>query len=149
MNKSPLHLLGDRTVRKRLAKVMALQCFRNTFLEDLHAGKVPSSRSGDYSDVEVRTPDGPIPWTRLSRLSDREMKRLMIEVVNQCYDFLTTMADSRFRVVLEALAREDVMPQWFDPPHAVEGSGEAGSGVRSSAISAPVSSLGGATGGRD
>lgn len=120
MDDKSLRLLSDRTVRKRLAKSMALACFRNTYLEDLHAGKVPFSATGDYSDVEVRTPDGPIPWARLSRLSDREMKRLMIEVVNRCYGFLSMLVSDDFRPIAEGLAREDPVPQWFDPPHAFE-----------------------------
>src|SRR5215469_1772000 len=70
---------------KRLAKYLAQQCFRNTMLEDLHAGIVPDSQTGDYTDVVVRSPCGEIPWPRLSRLSDEEMKALMIDVVNKTY----------------------------------------------------------------
>lgn len=54
-------------------------------LEDLHAGRFPRSATGDYSDVRVVTPDGDIPWTEVSRLSDPEMKALMIEVTNRLY----------------------------------------------------------------
>jgi hypothetical protein len=43
---------------KRLAKYLAQQCFRNTMLEDLHAGIVPDSQTGDYTDVVVRSPYG-------------------------------------------------------------------------------------------
>jgi hypothetical protein len=50
----------NTVVRKRLAKLMAKNCFRDTALEDLH-----------------------------SRISDQEMKVLMIDVVDRCYDFLT------------------------------------------------------------
>jgi len=46
-------LQKNDVVRKRLAKYMAQQCFRNTKLEDFHAGKVPESRTGDNSDVKV------------------------------------------------------------------------------------------------
>jgi hypothetical protein len=42
---------NNPVVRKRLAKLLASQCFRNSMLEDFHAGTVPSSQSGDYSDV--------------------------------------------------------------------------------------------------
>src|SRR5262245_37591252 len=68
-------IFGDRDnelVRKRLAKLMALRCFRNTKLEDLHAGIYPSSEVGDYSDVKVVTPFGEIAWSKVSRLSDEE-----------------------------------------------------------------------------
>jgi hypothetical protein len=36
---------------------MALECFRNSELENLHAGKFSSSKTGDYSDVKVISPD--------------------------------------------------------------------------------------------
>jgi hypothetical protein len=38
---------------KRLAKYTVQQCFRNTVLEEFHAGTVPDSASGDFSDVVV------------------------------------------------------------------------------------------------
>ena len=68
-------------LRKRLAKLMAHDCFRNTRLDDFHSGKYPSSKTGDYSDVKVVSPFGEIQWQELSRLSDEEMKILMIDVV--------------------------------------------------------------------
>src|SRR6516225_2319661 len=60
--------IADPALQMRLAKYLVQQCFRNSVLEDLHAGIAPSSKSGDYSDVVVRTPFGEIPWRRLSRL---------------------------------------------------------------------------------
>ena len=84
MNRNSARLLAHNPqVLKRLAKYMAQQCFRNTVLEDFHAGITPYSEAGDYSDVVVKTPAGTIPWSQLSRLSDEEMKRLMIDVVNR------------------------------------------------------------------
>src|SRR3974377_1953373 len=78
----------NELVGTRLAKLLALECFRNSKLEDLHAGIYPSSQSGDDSDVKVVTPYGEIPWERLGRLSDDEMRVLMIDVVDRCYQFL-------------------------------------------------------------
>jgi hypothetical protein len=46
----------NEAVRKRLAKLVAHDCFRNTKLEDFHSGKYPSSKTGDYSDVKVVSP---------------------------------------------------------------------------------------------
>ncbi|HTU23371.1 MAG TPA: hypothetical protein VMG10_35375 [Gemmataceae bacterium] len=80
-----------------LAKAIAVLCVRNTFLEDLHSGITPSSRSGDYSDVKVVTPYGEIPWRELSRLSDAEMKRLMKEIVDKIYTFLCRQAEPEFQ----------------------------------------------------
>ena len=64
---------------------LAETCVRNTALEVLHAGRFPRSASGAYSDVRVVTPDGDIPWTEVSRLSDPEMEALMIEVTTRLY----------------------------------------------------------------
>ena len=50
--------------------------------------KSPELANGDYSDVKVVTPYGDIEWHKLSLLSDAEMKTLMIDVVDHCYDFL-------------------------------------------------------------
>ena len=86
----------DQTFAAALAKSIAALCVRNTLLEDLHSGTCPSSKAGDYSDVTVVTPYGEIPWPRLSRISDEEMKRLMKEVVNGIYTFLCRQADPAF-----------------------------------------------------
>ena len=73
---------------------MAQQCFRNTELENLHAERVPDSITGDYTDVKVVTPHGEIAWSELSRLNNKEMKILMIEVVNKTYTFLSMLFGS-------------------------------------------------------
>lgn len=70
------------------ALVMAVNCVRNTILEDYHSGITPRSKIGDYSDVKVVTPFGGIPWNKLSRISDQEMKVFNIEVVNKIYTYL-------------------------------------------------------------
>jgi hypothetical protein len=53
---------NNEVLRGRLAKLMARSCFRNTVLEDFHAGKVATSETGDYSDVKVITPSREIAW---------------------------------------------------------------------------------------
>ena|SRR4029077_10562842 len=101
---------------KRLAKYLAQQCFRNTVLENLHAGITPDSQTGDYTDVVVRSPYGEIPWPRLSRLSDEEMKALMIDIVNKTYGTLTVLFDNRLgSELIKVLARRDLLPQWNEP----------------------------------
>jgi hypothetical protein len=98
----------NEVVRKRLAKLMARDCFRNTELEDFHAGTYPSSKTGDHADVKVVSPFGEIPWKELSRLSDEEMKILMIDVVNQCYKFLSELFVSAKReAIIETLKQRD------------------------------------------
>ena len=109
-------LSSDPELMKRLAKYLARQCFRNTMLEDLHAGITPSSQTGDYTDVVVRSPYGEIPWPRLSRLSDEEMKALMIDVVNKTYRTLRLLFDIRTGdELIEILAQRDLVPQWNEP----------------------------------
>jgi len=117
---NPKHIREIRSndvLRKRLAKFIALHCFRNTdVLEDLHSGEVPISESGDYSDVKVITPDGEIPWSDLSRFGDREMKALMIDVVNRCDQVLAILFSTRVGdKLIEELGRRDLVPHWSDP----------------------------------
>jgi ligand-binding SRPBCC domain-containing protein len=103
-------------VTKRLAKYLAQQCFCNTMLEDLHAGITPNSQTGDYTDVVVRSPYGEIPWPRLSRLSDEEMKALMIDVVNKTYHALRVLFDNRLGdELVKILAQQDFLPRWNEP----------------------------------
>ncbi|HOO51895.1 MAG TPA: hypothetical protein PLK94_11460 [Alphaproteobacteria bacterium] len=72
----------------QLAKMTTLLCVRNTFLEDLHSGPMPISKTRDYSDVKVIDAEGnEIPWNQVSQLDNAEMKRFMKEVVNKLYTF--------------------------------------------------------------
>jgi hypothetical protein len=108
--------ITDPVLQQRLAKYMVLQCFRNSMLEDLHAGTSPSSASGDYFDVTVSSPYGVIPWAKVSRLNDDEMKRLMIDVVNRAYRFIHTLFDeSTGGDLLFRLAESDPLPHWNEP----------------------------------
>jgi len=105
--------IGDPELQKRLAKYMVLRCFRNSLLEDLHSGITPSLAGGDYSDVYVTTPYGVIPWLKLSRLSDEEMKSLMIDAVNRTYGFLRELLDENTGgAILARLAMCDPLPNW-------------------------------------
>lgn len=117
MNRNSARLLTQNPqVLKRLAKYMAQQCFRNTALEDYHAGITPYSEAGDYSDVFVKTPAGEIPWSKLSRLSDEEMKTLMIDVVNRTYLLLRKLfEEDEGSYLIRTLSQKDLVPRWHDP----------------------------------
>jgi hypothetical protein len=116
LNQSIKGFIADPVLQQRLAKYVVDQCFRNSELENLHAGKVPSSKTGDYSDVVVRTPFGEIPWRELSRFDDAEMKVLMLDVVNRTYKFLKKLFDEETGgELLLRLATRDLVPQWENP----------------------------------
>lgn len=109
-------LITDSVLQQRLAKYLVLKCFRNSVLEDLHAGIIPDLKSGDFSDVVVRTPFGEIPWNDLSRFDDAEMKSLMIDVVNETYHLIQELFDEeRGGELLLKLAAQDPAPGWDDP----------------------------------
>ena len=79
----------------------------------MHAGKVPNSKIGDFSDVVVKTPYGEIPWKELSRFSDDEMKSLMVDVVNNTYHLIQELFDEeRGGELLLKLAAKDPAPYW-------------------------------------
>jgi hypothetical protein len=82
-------LKNDATLRKRLAKKLAHDCFRNAKkLEDMHAA---------------------------DRFSDEEMKALMTDVVDYSYDFLMELCSPHGAEIVEDLRRRDELPEWTDP----------------------------------
>ena len=86
----------DIDIDAELAKCVAALCVRNSYLEQLHSGVMPHSQTGDYSDVKVVTPSGEIPWNKLSRINDEEMKTFMKQVVNKLYSFMLHRDDPTF-----------------------------------------------------
>lgn len=75
---------AEGRIAAQLAKVMAMICVRNSRLEDLHAGQVQVTKTGDRSDVVVVDAEGNrIPWAEVSRIDDDEMRALMRDVVNR------------------------------------------------------------------
>jgi hypothetical protein len=82
-------LKNDATLRKRLAKKMAHDCFRNTKkLENMHA---------------------------VDQISDEDMKELMTDVVDYCFDFLMELCSPHGAEVIDDLKRRDELPEWSDP----------------------------------
>ena len=85
-----------------LAKIMALICVRNTRLEDLRAGAVPVTLTGDYSDVFVVDAEGrKLPWADVAHIDDTQMADLMRDIVNRLYTFHVRQDDLAFRDDLE------------------------------------------------
>ena len=90
------------------AKIMAAACVRRGYLEKLHAGAIPVTRTGDYSDVKVIDAEGrEIPWNEVSRINQDEMKTLMSGVVNRIHTFLarTLFSASEDKAFEQALDR--------------------------------------------
>ena|SRR5258708_17286669 len=110
-------LAANPTALKRLAKFMAQQCFRNSYIEEIHAGKEPESKTGDYSDVVVKTPTRDIPWAEVSRITQDEMKTLNKEVADKCLGFLK-MILSEPKTLLDGLKQIDFVSNWDDPKPA-------------------------------
>lgn len=88
----------EERIAALLAKAMAMVCVRNTMLENIHAGRMPVTNTGDFSDVFVIDGDGnQIPWNELSRIDDDEMRDLMRQVVNRLYTFQIRFGEPEFR----------------------------------------------------
>jgi hypothetical protein len=97
--------------RSDLAKSIVLHAFRNTLLEDIHAGRGVRSETGTFDDVKVVTPYGDIPWNEVSHISDEQMRTLMIGAVNTVYTMLA-FSHLKFRVPNgwnEAVLDEDML----------------------------------------
>jgi hypothetical protein len=103
----PQGITLERTVRQRLAKYIVLNCFRNTHIEDIHAGK---SLPAKYLAPEY------------SRITDAEMKGLNIEMVNRVFTIIDMFFDGdefhkEYRdKVLTYLETQDPQPKWYNPP---------------------------------
>lgn len=104
----------EERIAARLAKVMAMICVRNTKLEDIHAGVVPVTKTGDYSDVFVLDAEGrKIPWPKVSHIDDAQMRELMKEIVNRLYTFQMRIDDPEFQAWID---RWDVVSRKWDEP---------------------------------
>jgi len=92
------------------AKIMTAACVRRGYLEKLHAGTTPVTRTGDYSDVKVIDADGrEIPWNLVSRINQDEMKTLLTGIVDRIHTFLSrtfycSFSDQDFNRALERSA---------------------------------------------
>lgn len=104
----------EKRIAARLAKVMAMMCVRNTKLEDIHAGVVPVTKTGDYSDVVVVDADGrEIPWAEVSHIDDAQMRELMKEIVNRLYTFHMRIGDPEYQAWVDRWAA--VAAKWDEP----------------------------------
>jgi len=104
----------DKRIAASLAKIMTMMCVRNTKLEDIHAGVVPVSKTGDFSDVMVVDADGrEIPWTEVSHFDDDTMHDLMRQIVNRLYTFQLKTDDPHFQKLIDRWF--PAARKWDDP----------------------------------
>jgi hypothetical protein len=106
--------------QKEFSKLMAAACVRRGYLEELHSGISPVTRTGDYSDVKVIDGEGrEIPWNQVSRINQDELKQLMVGIVNRIYTFLTrtTFSGHEDKVFDQAIGRAVVpwITDWEEP----------------------------------
>jgi len=104
----------EKRIAAKLAKVMAMMCVRNTKLENLHAGVVPVTKAGDYSDVVVMDAEGrKIPWAEASHIDDGQMCELMKDIVDQLYTFQIRIDEPEFQTWIDRWAV--IAEKWDDP----------------------------------
>ena len=109
----------EKRIAAKMAKTLAMMCVRNTGLEALHAGAVPVTHTGDYSDVRVIDADGhEIGWNDVSHLDDEQMRDLMREIVNRLYTFHISIDDPEFRERVDRWAK--IADRWDEPDDDIE-----------------------------
>ena len=110
-----------RGLTSLLVRTMALLCVRNTALEDIHAGRAPVTRTGDWSDVTVVDAEGRcILWPEVSHFGDDAMRELMREIVDNLYNLYTFLLLSREPGFLERAAIWMRSASRWDEPKIVE-----------------------------
>jgi hypothetical protein len=117
--------LSAKQKQQEFAKIMAAACVRRGYLEDLHSGLRPVTRTGDYSDVKVIDAEGrEIPWNQVSRINQDEMKTLMTGVVNRIHTFLartlfSATEDKAFEQALDGAAASWTKA-WDEPKYLAD-----------------------------
>jgi hypothetical protein len=117
--------LSPKKSQGEFAKIMTAACVRRGYLEKLHAGVIPVTRTGDYSDVKVIDAEGrEIPWNQVSRINQDEMKTLLTGVVNRIYTFLarTLLSPSEDKAFTQAVDRAAApwTKAWDDPQYLAD-----------------------------
>ena len=109
-----MNAADEKRIAAMMAKTLAMMCVRSTGLETLHAGIVPVTHAGDYSDVCVIDADGrEIAWNDVSHLDDGQMRALMKEIVSRLYTFNISIDDPEFRDQVDRWAR--IADRWDEP----------------------------------
>lgn len=82
-------------MEKRLAKTLTIHGYRNSPIEDIHAGRWPKDNKGNWAkpeDMFVSVDGGSkIPWLEMSRITDEEMKHINKTIHSQIYTILVLL----------------------------------------------------------
>ena len=114
-----MNAADEKRIAAMMAKTLAMMCVRNTGLETLHAGVVPVTHTGDYSDVRVIDADGrEIAWNDVSHLDNDQMRALMKDIVNRLYTFNISIDDEEYRDRIDRWAR--LTDRWDEPDSDIE-----------------------------
>jgi len=107
---------------KLFAKVVTCSALRLSGIEKFHGGPFPKSITGDRSDIEVVGPKGSVPWNEVSRISQEEMKDLMIKVTNRLYSIMLDLERKEGSKAIEEFWRIGrVQTAKWDEPEYDEG----------------------------
>jgi hypothetical protein len=82
----------NEVVRKRLAKKIARDCFRDGEFENFHS--------------------------RNAELDNDAVKAIMADAVNRTYVFLSKLSNAMGDMIVERLKEQDDVPNWDDPEDA-------------------------------
>lgn len=82
----------NEVVRKRLAKKIVRECFRDGEFEEFHS--------------------------QLAELDDDAVKVIMTDAVNRTYVFLSKLSNAMGDLIVERLKERDDVPDWDDPKDA-------------------------------
>lgn len=95
------------------------------YLEQLHQGQFPKSKVGDFSDVKVVSPYGEIAWTELSRISNKEMRQLMLDIEKRIQAAIVHLENMEIEagspkllhIALIAALEDSSFVSWDKPKH--------------------------------
>jgi hypothetical protein len=102
---------AEKRIAAKLAKTMAMLCVRNTHIETLHAGKTSEKKTGDVTVVDAY--EKHIAVTDFSRISDKEMRDLIRDIVNRLYTFHLRTDEPGLKAEIEK--RMAVSGRWDEP----------------------------------
>jgi hypothetical protein len=109
----------ERKAAANMAKILTAMCVRNTTLEDMHAGIVPITHTGDYSDVRIIDANGTeLSWDQASKINNADMKILMKTIVDRLYTFFVQGEDPRFEQTVDYYRRCTL--QWDEPEPEID-----------------------------